>query len=65
VLPNLPGFLNAAFPQAFPDVGGAFKTIYTYAWFVGLAIAAATYRVGMGIARPQAGARAAASGGRA
>jgi len=47
VVPNLPGFLNAAFPQAFPDVGGAFKTIYTYAWFVGLAIAALVYRVGM------------------
>ncbi|TFW13745.1 nitrate reductase [Massilia arenosa] len=43
VLPNLPGFLNAAFPQAFPDVGDVFKTIYTYAWFVGLAISAVVY----------------------
>ena len=47
VLPNLPGFLNAAFPSAFPDVGEAFKTIYTYAWFVGVAIAAVVYGVMM------------------
>jgi NCS1 family nucleobase:cation symporter-1 len=45
VLPNIPGFLNAAFPSAFPDVGEALKTIYTYAWFVGLAIAALVYGV--------------------
>ncbi|WP_204302049.1 cytosine permease, partial [Klebsiella pneumoniae] len=32
VAPYLPGFLNAAFPAAFPDVGTAFKAIYTYAW---------------------------------
>jgi NCS1 family nucleobase:cation symporter-1 len=43
VLPNIPGFLNAAFPEAFPDVGAGFKTIYTYAWFVGIAIAAVVY----------------------
>ncbi|WP_312511585.1 NCS1 family nucleobase:cation symporter-1 [Massilia sp.] len=43
VAPNIPGFLNAAFPSAFPDVGDAFKTIYTYAWFVGVAIAAVVY----------------------
>ncbi len=47
VLPNVPGFLNAAFPQTFPDVGDFFKTVYTYAWFVGVAIAALVYRVGM------------------
>ncbi len=47
VLPNIPGFLNAAFPQTFPDVGDFFKTVYTYAWFVGVAIAALIYRVGM------------------
>ena len=47
VLPNVPGFLNAAFPQAFPDVGGFFKGVYTYAWFVGLAIAAVVYWLGM------------------
>jgi NCS1 family nucleobase:cation symporter-1 len=43
VLPNIPGFLNAAFPAAFPDVGDLFKTIYTYAWFVGIAISAVVY----------------------
>lgn len=47
VLPNVPGFLNAAFPQSFPDVGDLFKQIYTYAWFVGLGIASVVYRVGM------------------
>jgi len=49
----VPGFLNAAFPQVFPDVGGFFKGVYTYAWFVGLAIAAAVYGLGMrGKAKP-------------
>jgi NCS1 family nucleobase:cation symporter-1 len=43
VLPNIPGFLNAAFPASFPQVGEGFKTIYTYAWFVGMAISAAVY----------------------
>lgn len=45
VLPNIPGFMNAAFPASFPDVGETFKTIYTYAWFVGVAIAAVVYGV--------------------
>ena len=55
VLPNVPGFLNAAFPQSFPDVGDFFKGVYTYAWFVGVAIAAIVYRIGMNgkILRPQ------------
>jgi NCS1 family nucleobase:cation symporter-1 len=47
VLPNVPGFLNAAFPQSFPGVGDFFKGVYTYAWFVGLAIAATVYGLGM------------------
>ncbi|MNJ05776.1 hypothetical protein D3C73_1673320 [compost metagenome] len=47
MLPNIPGFLNAAFPTAFPGVGEGFKTIYTYAWFVGVAIAAVVYGVMM------------------
>ncbi|MGH8820374.1 MAG: NCS1 family nucleobase:cation symporter-1 [Rhodoferax sp.] len=45
VLPNIPGFLNAAFPAAFPGVGDTFKGIYTYAWFVGIAISALVYGV--------------------
>ena len=47
VLPNIPGFLNAAFPAAFPSVGAAFKILYTYAWFVGIAISALVYGVMM------------------
>ncbi|MET3134143.1 NCS1 family nucleobase:cation symporter-1 [Oxalobacteraceae bacterium GrIS 1.11] len=43
VLPNIPGFLNAAFPQSFGGVGDGFKLIYTYAWFVGIAISALVY----------------------
>jgi NCS1 family nucleobase:cation symporter-1 len=43
VLPNIPGFLNAAFPASFPDVGDVFKTLYTYAWFVGIALSAVVY----------------------
>jgi len=43
VIPNIPGFLHAAFPQAFAGVPMVFQTIYTYAWFVGLAIAGLVY----------------------
>ncbi|WP_230427381.1 NCS1 family nucleobase:cation symporter-1 [Collimonas humicola] len=45
VLPNIPGFLNAAFPVSFPDIPNGFKIIYTYAWFVGVAISALVYGV--------------------
>ncbi|WP_458232160.1 NCS1 family nucleobase:cation symporter-1 [Roseateles sp. P5_E8] len=45
VAPNIPGFLNAAFPAAFPEVGAVFKAVYTYAWFIGLALAALVYGV--------------------
>jgi NCS1 family nucleobase:cation symporter-1 len=41
ILPNLPGFLKAAGFAA--DVPDLFETIYTYAWFVGLAIAGLVY----------------------
>lgn len=47
VLPNLPGFLNAALPVAFPHVPEVFKTIYTYAWFVGIAASAIAYLAAM------------------
>ena len=47
VAPNIPGFLNAAFPAVFPGVGELFKQLYAYAWFIGLAIAAVVYRIGM------------------
>jgi len=45
VAPNVPGFLNAAFPASFGDVGAGFKLVYTYAWFVGIAIAALVYGI--------------------
>ena len=45
VVPNIPGFLNAAFPASFAGVGQGFKTVYTYAWFVGIAISALVYGV--------------------
>jgi NCS1 family nucleobase:cation symporter-1 len=51
ILPNLPGFLNAAFPDAFANVSPMFKTLYAYAWFVGLAISALVYAVLMRGAR--------------
>lgn len=41
VLPNLPGFLKAAGFVA--DVPDPLETLYTYAWFVGLALAAVVY----------------------
>ncbi|MDB5962161.1 MAG: nitrate reductase, partial [Massilia sp.] len=52
VLPNIPGFLNAAFPAAFPSVGEGFKLMYTYAWFVGIAISAVVYGALMRARRP-------------
>jgi nucleobase:cation symporter-1, NCS1 family len=42
VIPNIPGFLHAAFPGAFPEVG-LFAEIYDYALIVGLLIAMAVY----------------------
>lgn len=54
VLPNLPGFLNAAFPQTFANVPEAFKLIYTYAWFAGLAISAVIYLLLMKYTRQSA-----------
>lgn len=47
VLPNLPGFLAAAAPHLFGGVGAFWMGLYTYAWFVGLAIAAGVYGVMM------------------
>ncbi|MFZ6646417.1 NCS1 family nucleobase:cation symporter-1 [Undibacterium sp. TJN25] len=47
VAPNMPGFLSAAFPASFPGTAEVFKTIYTYAWFIGMAISAVVYGVMM------------------
>lgn len=43
VLPNLPGFLKAA--GFIASTAPVFETLYTYAWFVGLAISALVYWV--------------------
>ena len=45
VLPNLPGFLQAA--GAVDSVAPVFTNIYTYAWFVGFLVAGALYTLGM------------------
>lgn len=47
VLPNILGFLNIAAPESFANVEQIWKDIYTYAWFVGLAISGAVYWIGM------------------
>jgi len=47
VLPNIPGFLNVAFAETFANVPSIFKTLYTYAWFLGLFISSVVYWVGM------------------
>lgn len=41
VLPNMPGFLHQV--GALSDVAPTFQTIYTYAWFVGFAVAACVH----------------------
>ena len=43
VAPNIPGFLHAAFPASFGGIAETFKTIYTYAWFVGVLISGLVY----------------------
>nr|QDA77035.1 allantoin transporter [Jahnella sp. MSr9139] len=48
VLLNLPGFLAEAAPSLKDAVPGAFKTIYTYAWFVGVFVAGGVYYALMG-----------------
>ena len=51
VLPNLPGFLHTAFPASFPNVPAIFNTLYTYAWFVGLALASIVYGAWMKLSK--------------
>jgi NCS1 family nucleobase:cation symporter-1 len=55
VLPNLPGFLHTAFPASFPDVYDVFKSIYVYAWFVGVGVSAVTYGTIMSIRKSRVG----------
>jgi NCS1 family nucleobase:cation symporter-1 len=56
VAPNLPGFLNAAFPHAFSGVHELFREIYAYAWFVGLLVAGSVYALIMAGKTGQVGA---------
>ena len=53
VLPNLPGFINAATNTArTPDATFPifFDVIYDYAWFIGVALASVLYGLGMKLA---------------
>ncbi len=43
IAPNVPGFLAQAFPSRFGAVPDFWRGIYSYAWFVGFAIAGAMY----------------------
>jgi NCS1 family nucleobase:cation symporter-1 len=45
ILPNLPGFLHAI--QEVDSIPATLESVYQYAWFVGFAIAAGVYGVGM------------------
>lgn len=47
VLPCVPGFLATAFPAAFPAVPDLFRTLYSYAWFVGFFVAGGAYTLMM------------------
>ena len=39
IAPNVPGFLAQAFPARFAGVGALWTGLYSYAWFLGFAIA--------------------------
>jgi len=43
VLPNLPGFLKTAAPDAFAWIGAGWAAAYAYAWFIGLTVALVVY----------------------
>jgi NCS1 family nucleobase:cation symporter-1 len=43
VLPNVPGFLAQAFPASFGNVPEFWRGLYSYAWFIGFALAGVTY----------------------
>jgi nucleobase:cation symporter-1, NCS1 family len=54
VLPNIPGFLHAAFPAHFPQIAPLFAISYTYAWFVGIGLSGIIYAILMRIMRTSA-----------
>jgi NCS1 family nucleobase:cation symporter-1 len=43
IAPNVPGFLAQAFPAAFGAVPAFWRGIYSYAWFLGFAVAGVAY----------------------
>lgn len=47
VLPNIPGFVAQAFPAVAPAVPALFRSVYSYAWFVGFLVAGVVYLIGM------------------
>ncbi|HSN97285.1 MAG TPA: NCS1 family nucleobase:cation symporter-1 [Candidatus Nanopelagicales bacterium] len=49
---NLPGFLAEAAPSLRDSIPGALRTLYTYAWFVGVIVAGAIYYALMGRPAP-------------
>ena len=51
VLPNLPGFLKTAAPDAFDWIGAGWAAAYAYAWFIGLFVALGVYMVLMRMER--------------
>jgi NCS1 family nucleobase:cation symporter-1 len=48
ILPNAPGFLAQAFPGIFTHVAAFWRGLYSYAWFVGFAVAGLVYLAMMG-----------------
>ncbi|HYM80438.1 MAG TPA: NCS1 family nucleobase:cation symporter-1 [Candidatus Limnocylindria bacterium] len=56
VAPCVPGFLAQAFPTSFGDVPSFWKGLYSYAWFLGFAVAAVAY-LGLTMAKPGPDAR--------
>ncbi|MEO5989937.1 MAG: NCS1 family nucleobase:cation symporter-1 [Candidatus Eisenbacteria bacterium] len=43
VLPCVPGFLAQAFPAQYGDVAPIWKSLYSYAWFLGFGVAGSVY----------------------
>ncbi|MBC8009552.1 MAG: NCS1 family nucleobase:cation symporter-1 [Burkholderiales bacterium] len=54
VLPNIPGFLSAAFPGKFPadSMPAIFHTLYNQAWFIGFALAFGLYLLFRKLSKP-------------
>jgi NCS1 family nucleobase:cation symporter-1 len=53
IAPNLPGFLAVSAPGTFGGVGALWTGIYTYAWFVGVAVSLVSYTLMMKAPAPR------------